>query len=444
MAEHSEQGAVGVPAAVFDPARLAAVHDTGLIGTGPEEVLDRLASLAATLVDAPLAFITLVDSERSWYKSFVGGTEDAQRWGLVEESFCQYVLGEDGPCIFGDVRSDERARGNSAIVEMGIAAWAGFPVRAPDGAVLGTFCVADARPREWTARDVHVLETLAAAASAEVALRVSLREEREQRAKAEAATAELAASHAELQRVATRAEALAVTLGASLLPPRLSPVPGLDVAARYRSAAPGQEVTGDFYDLFPAGRNNWSAVIADVCGKGPEAAALTAEVRYSMRAEAAHTTVPSKVLAAVNDILHSNAALAERFATAAYASLRRRGETWRVSLCLAGHPHPLLRRADGEVLTLGEPGLPLGLFPDASLRDRRVTLHPGDVLLLYTDGLTEARRGSEEFGMERVAQIMADTDPTSAEGLVARLHNEVTAFAEGGRDDTALVAMVAR
>jgi phosphoserine phosphatase RsbU/P len=452
MTSGAPQGSHPVPQAVFSPDRLAAVEAAGLAGTGPEESFDRLARLASSLLATPLAFVTVVDDHRSWYKSFIGGPEGAPRWGAVEESFCQYVVGSDTECIIGDARESELARHNPAVEKMGVVAWAGFPVRAPDGEVLGTLCAVDTRPREWTARDVQVLETLAAAASAEVALRAALRDEQAQRARAEVAARELSAANDALSRTAARAESLAATLSASLLPPRLISVPGLDAAARYRTASKHHEVTGDFYDLFEARPACWSAIMGDVRGKGPHAATLTAEIRYSVRAESAHRAAPSDVLAAVNasldagsdEVADPDSEAAERFATAALATFERDGRDWRVTLSLAGHPHPLLRRADGTVEALGAPGLPLGLFPDAPLVDVSVQLRSGDALLLFTDGLTEARAGDEEFGVHRLAEVLAESGTCTAEQLVAHIERRVAVFGQGEhRDDTALMALVA-
>lgn len=423
-----------VPSPVFDPERLAAVEATGMVGSLPEGTFDRLASLAAEILDAPLAFVTAVDSERSWYKSLVGGPVDAQRWGPVEESFCQYVVGADTACFFSDAREDPVARHNPAVQRGEVVAWAGFPVRTAHGYVLGTLCVVDTKPREWTDRDRQVLETLAEAASAEVSLRVTLREERSQRARAEQATQQLERVNAELAETASRAEALATSLSANLLPPRLQSLEGLDVGARFRSAQ-AQMVTGDFYDVFTASRGRPAAVVGDVVGKGPTAATFASEVRYSVRAEATHSTRPAKVLTAVNRLLHAESSLEEQFATAVYASLRRVGRGWAVRLGLAGHPRPLVRRTDGRVEAVGKPGLPLGMFDSEDVSETQLVLEPGDSLLLYTDGIVEARCGGEEFGEERLREVLAETAASTAEAIVQRIVDAAVAFGGGSADD---------
>jgi sigma-B regulation protein RsbU (phosphoserine phosphatase) len=444
MSDQTDTVKEAVPAAVFDARRLAAVKASDLVDSPPDEAFDRLAALAARLLDAPLAFITAVDATRSWYKSFIGGEPGAQRWGAVEESFCQYVVGSGSECIIGDACQDPLTKRNPAIENMGVVAWAGFPLHAPGGEVLGTLCVVDTKPRTWTDRDVQVLETLAAAASAEVALRASLGEERTQRERAMAAADALERANVELEETATHATALASTLSDTLLPRRLSPVDGLDVATRYR-AAQAQMVTGDFYDLFPLGGDAWAVVIGDVVGKGPSAAAYTAEVRYTVRAEAVRRGGPAEVLQAVNRTLRTYAERSEQFVTVAYCSLRRSSQGWDVAVALAGHPHPLLRRADGVVEQVGVPGVPLGLFDDAHVGDHRVALSPGEALVLYTDGVVEARRGAEEYGLSRLVELVAASEVASADALAEEIMDAVAAFTTGGaRDDTAVMVLLGR
>ncbi|WP_167761183.1 SpoIIE family protein phosphatase [Geodermatophilus sp. DF01_2] len=161
---------------VRTPARLAAVRASGLLDTPREEPFDRLTALAAELLDTPFAFVTVVDDRRSFWKSCLGIPADGPRENTVEESFCQYVVASGEPLVVGETRADPRTAGNPSIESMGVAAWLGYPVHAPGGEVLGTFCVVDTRVRSWTERDQRIVRTLAAAASSEVALRVDLDE----------------------------------------------------------------------------------------------------------------------------------------------------------------------------------------------------------------------------------------------------------------------------
>lgn len=185
--------------------RLAAVRATQLLDTAAEESFDRLTRIAQRITGAPVAFMTVVDEGRSFWLSSQGLPEGSGRQNTVEESFCQYVL--DGePLVLADVTADDRTAGNPSIDAMGIRAWAGFPVRTPDGQVLGSFCVVDTAVHAWSAEDVQLLEELAAIASREVALRVAMLE-------AESARV-LAATEAERARLLARiSELLTADLG---------------------------------------------------------------------------------------------------------------------------------------------------------------------------------------------------------------------------------------
>ncbi len=151
--------------AVGDPGRLAAVRATGLLDAVEVESLDHLTRLAARLLDAPLAFLTVVDDRRSHWASCAGVT-DGTRGGTVEESFCRYVITDGAPLVVEDAATHPRTRDNPSVVGMGVRAWAGYPVLDTAGRALGSFCVVDTVPRAWTPAQVEVLGVLAEAASA--------------------------------------------------------------------------------------------------------------------------------------------------------------------------------------------------------------------------------------------------------------------------------------
>jgi phosphoserine phosphatase RsbU/P len=442
-----------VPAAVFDPARLVAVRRTRLLDTGPEQAFDRLTRLAATLLGTPYAFVTVVDGTRSFWKSCVGvdSTDLANRQNLVEESFCQYVIGADAELIVQDARADPRTADNPSIVLMGVAAWAGFPVRSPDGLVLGTFCAVDTSVRQWTPHDIEVLATLAQAAAGEIALREAVDEARDATRRAEAATRRAEDATAAAKAATVRAEdatahvrQLADTLQESLLPPLLPQVPGAEVAVRYRRGGDGAEVLGDFYDVFPSVRDAWAVVLGDVSGKGPKAAKTTALARYTLRAAAVRCTTPSVNLAALNTALRAWYTDDSQYLTAVYATLRPHPDGISARVSCGGHDTGLVRRADGAVETLGRHGLILGWLPQPTLHDQRTLLRPGDSLILYTDGVTEAHPLTDcnMFGPERLHDILASTAVDSADQLAGAIDNAVMTFTEGNvTDDTAILVV---
>ena len=138
---------------VRDPERVAAVRATQLLDTAPEEPFDRLAAHAAALLDAPLAFVSLVDDRRAFWKSVRRPRPGRARRGASCRSASRsagYVVGDGEPLLVGDARNDARTRGTGAIAALGIVGWAGHPIRSADGHVLGALCVGDTRPREWT------------------------------------------------------------------------------------------------------------------------------------------------------------------------------------------------------------------------------------------------------------------------------------------------------
>lgn len=196
---------------VNDPARLAAVVASGMLDTPAEAVFDDLARLAARLLGMPLAFVTFVDADRSYWKASIGTGIDAadvtSRQNPVWESFCQYVVASDGPIVVTDAATDPATEGNPSVETMGVRAWAGFPVRSPEGHVLGSFCVVDTSPRTFSHDDLEVLSSLALAASREVALRGAVRQATELAREAELANRRL------LQQ-ATASELLGASLDA--------------------------------------------------------------------------------------------------------------------------------------------------------------------------------------------------------------------------------------
>jgi len=233
---------------------------------------------------------------------------------------------------------------------------------------------------------------------------------------------------------------VAETLQASLLPARLPDVPGLDFAAAYVGATASQEISGDFYDVFRY-RDGWAIAIGDVCGKGQDAAAVTAAARHSIRALASVHTAPADVLAAANEVLVAGD-YGERFVTVKLAFLQPRGRRLGVRLASAGHPGPAVVRADGRVELLEGDGLPLGLFDDAQPSPAELELRQGDLLFFYTDGVTEARSADLEFFEDRLIDELAAGAGRSASETVRAVQELVTEFSQGElRDDLTIVAV---
>ena len=433
----------GLPAALSDPDRLASLTATGQVGSPPEPAFDDLARLASSVTGCGIAAITFVGEYRTYWKSVphlpYGGPEAWQN--AVGDDFCYFPIGANGPFIVEDAVNDPRTAGHPAIGPWGVGAWAGFPIVTTDEQPVGTMCVIDPSPRKWAPGELETLATLARAVSNEVNLRVALR------ASSTALNTARTALETSEESLA-RARHLAQSLQASLLPPLLRPAPWLDAAARYLPATDGGEtVTGDFYDLFQARGQYWTAVMGDVCGKGTEAAKVTALARYTLRADALDHQSPAEVLRRLNAaMLAQHAPL---FLTAVQATFRRTSAGLTGRLCLAGHPPALIRRANGEVQQAGTSGHLLGFTDAVELADARFRLYPGDLLLLYTDGAIEARPAPDSgeprqpmFDDQALARTLAETRGMDATATTAYIADTL-ARRHGGwaSDDTALLAL---
>ena len=224
-----------------------------------------------------------------------------------------------------------------------------------------------------------------------------------------------AATAVENARLYSARSAIAQTLQASLLPPMLPEVPGADAGALYQAAGEAHEVGGDFYDLFATTEDHWFAVIGDVCGKGAEAAAVTALTRYTIRAAAARRHSPAAILRWVNEVMLRESST--RFCTVAIAHLDRSRDGTRLTVAVGGHPAPVIARADGRIEELDAQGTLLGLVDDPNLVDVSTELAPGDTVLLYTDGVTEAAAPHRVWTPEDLIGVAAGADGATAQGL---------------------------
>jgi serine phosphatase RsbU (regulator of sigma subunit)/PAS domain-containing protein len=245
-----------------------------------------------------------------------------------------------------------------------------------------------------------------------------------------------------VDRMFKHRSAVAEALQGSLLPASLPDVPGLDLAPVYQPASEGLEVSGDFYDVFPVS-GGWAITVGDVCGKGQEAAAMTAAARHAIRVLAHWNPDPADVLAKVNEVMLAGD-YEDRFVTAKLAYLRWDGGRLRVTLASAGHPGPALVRPDGRVDVLSGGGLPLGLFPDADPHTEELQLGEDDLLFFYTDGVTDARSPDMRYFEDSLADELAGLAGRSATETARMVQGLVSSFSRDElRDDmTILVAKV--
>ena len=256
------------------------------------------------------------------------------------------------------------------------------------------------------------------------------------------ATLVLAAVITERQRVEETLERIAGTLQESLLPARLPEIPGLEVAVDYRPAGERQIVGGDFYDVFAGDDGSWTVVVGDALGKGPSAAATTALARYTLRAAATHERRPSRILEELNDAILRQSP--DQSCTVAYSRLELDGAApgARVTMATGGHPLPFVLRCDGAVEHVGIPALVLGVEPGVELHDDAVHLGPGDALVLYTDGLTDAYAPRRIVTPDELAATLRSCSGRSAAGIATGLRDSVLDAAAGEpRDDILLFVL---
>jgi phosphoserine phosphatase RsbU/P len=248
----------------------------------------------------------------------------------------------------------------------------------------------------------------------------------------------------EAEQERERLQRLASTLQRTLLPPALPAVPGLDVAAHYHIASP-DEVGGDFYDLFPLTGDTWGFFLGDVCGKGAPAAVVTSLTRYTLRTTAVHDPDPARVLQHLNTVMNNeNHGDDPRFCTIIFGVLTSDDDGFTVTLASGGHPPALLLRADGTAEYLPTPGGELvGVLSDARVTTTSVRLAPSDTLLLYTDGLTEARvdTAGERYGDDALLEFATALGPATARAAVSALSELLDTFGDGLDDDAAILAL---
>ncbi|MFH8489843.1 SpoIIE family protein phosphatase [Streptomyces longisporoflavus] len=236
--------------------------------------------------------------------------------------------------------------------------------------------------------------------------------------------------------------AISQSLQRSLLPPGLPQVPGVEVDVIYRAAGEGNEVGGDFYDLFPIRDGAYGFAIGDVCGTGPEAAAVTGLARHALRLLAREGFGGPAVLERLNAAILDEGARS-RFLTLLYGELWPQEDGSAVlKIVCAGHPLPLRLRQDGTVEPYAEPQPLLGVMEDLELYEQTMTLDPGDVLLCVTDGVTERREGTRMLGDDGLADVLTTCTGLTAGAVAARIMRAVERFAsDAPSDDMAILAM---
>ncbi|AKK27345.1 PP2C family protein-serine/threonine phosphatase [Mycobacterium sp. EPa45] len=402
--------------------RLRALYRYEILDTDPDEAFDRIARVAARSLDKPVASITFVDEDRIWFKAMYGvdGVSEIPR----DAGLCSLAIRDNRTYAVRDAAADPYAAQIPSVTgKFGIRFYAAAPITTADGYQLGTVSVLDTEPGDVTDDQLATLEDLAAIVMNALELRLSalttVRTERELR---------------------DTAQEYASVLQRALLPAALPAIPGLSMAAHYHPAASGQ-VGGDFYDVFGVARDEWAFFLGDVEGHGAAAAAVTALVRHTLRAAALHYDDPTDGLAELNAALIADPN-ERRFCTVLSGKLRPEADGFRITLATGGHlPALLLDRESGSIRPIrSSGGMLIGAVADATFEACETLLTAGQTLLLYTDGIVEARPdGHTTFGEPALRLFLAERAGMPATQLVAELAELGAALRPD--DDVAFLAL---
>jgi PAS domain S-box-containing protein len=367
--------------------------------------ISRVAAVHHDPLKQPIA-----DRLRTQYAPVAGGAHPAA--SVVESAKSRFAPIMSDDFLRSTCRDEEHYR---LVRELGFESYMCVPL-VTRGRILGALTLVSTHPRRrYGETDVAIAE--------EIARRASVRIDN--------------------ARLYQERDRIAHALQQGLLPRRLPDVPMVDLAARYFPAGETVEAGGDFYDAYAAGAGTWDVVIGDVCGKGPEAAAVMGLARSTLRALARSQRAPKRLLQALNAELLEQVE-ETRFVTVAYARLQPDPDAGsiEVRLCLGGHPPALLVAADGAVTAVGHPGTLLGMFSDIRLREERIQLHPGQTLLLYTDGLSDESGSLAAMTDPDLRRFLADNRALTAEQIAQQLEAEVRSHPRSAlRDDVAFLVL---
>lgn len=377
-----------------EEARLSALEDLGVLDTAPEERFDRLTQLARRLFGVDAALVTLVDRDRQWFKATDGiDLTEVPR----DLSFCDVTVRQRTRLVVEDLSRDQRFRSNPLVDRPeGLRFYAGEPLRAPGGQVVGTLCLLDGRPRVFTEPERQTLADLASYVQRELGVR-------EEYARA-----------GQVQR--------------ALLPRRAPDLAGYDVAG---VCTPARSVGGDLYDWHPV-QGGLALTVADVMGKGFAGAILMASVRAVLRSTGSQPSAAA-ALAVAAQALEEDLEETGTFVTLFHGRLRPEDGT--LTYADAGHGLSLVVRADGSLDRLDAAGMPLGAWPDGRWEEQTVQLVPGDTLVCVSDGVLDLYDGTLGALEQVAALVRRSRDP---QDVVARI-GALSRRQELADDVTALV-----
>lgn len=402
--------------------RLAAVRRYDVLDTPPDGAFDRITALASKHFDVAIAIVSIVDTNRIWFKSHHG--IDVNEVGR-DPGLCASAILHSGPWVVENAQTDARTLANPLVAgDLGLGFYAAAPLMTSDGHGLGTLCLLDYEPREFSEDQAVTLTDMAAVVMDELELRLAARR--------------AVALESSLRE---QAEQIARTLQRSLLPPTLPRIPGGELSALYLPADAGV-IGGDFYDVFLVD-GTCILVVGDVSGKGAAAAAVTSLARHTIRSASLSSTSLTEILETLNRamLLGSSETELEHFCTALVLSARPGEDGLSLSVAAGGHPAGLILRADGSMSEFGAPGPPAGWFGEAVFGEASDHLGRGEALVLFTDGITEARTASGMLGVEGLRAALAEVRGGSAAETIEAIERALSGDDIDVRDDAAVLVL---
>jgi hypothetical protein len=245
----------------------------------------------------------------------------------------------------------------------------------------------------------------------------------------------------ERARIYTERSRIAHILQRSLLPESLPEIPRMELRALYSAAGELNEVGGDFYDVLDYDSDRWMLVVGDVVGKGPRAAGVTALARHTLRAAAISGRTPSAMLETLHQALRRQPRGAD-LCTVCLVTVHLSAGRAHLNVALAGHEPPLLIEPDGQARQLGRPGTLLGVIDPIKIEETAAELHPGQTLLLFTDGVTEAGRPDDALASNGLVELCRAAPSVGLQGLLERIERAAVERSGGYlHDDIALLAL---
>ncbi|MEK6642971.1 MAG: SpoIIE family protein phosphatase [Planctomycetota bacterium] len=380
--------------------RIASLRALKILDTPPEERFDRITRLAARVIGAPLAYVSMIDTDRQWFKSGQGLSSCETRRDV---SFCGHAILNDGPLIIPDTLNDPRFADSPLVVgEPFIRFYVGHPLLGPGGMKVGTLCVADRKPRELTSTHLQILRELAGLVERElnladmIQLQEQLLDAKDEAAQAEKARADALGKLVESQTQLTRELTEAASYVRSLIP---EPLVG-DIRTRW-CFRPCSQLGGDAFGYHWIDDDHFAIYLIDVCGHGVGSALLSVSAMNVLRSEAlAHTDFrnPSKVLAALNDAFPMDRN-DNRFFTIWYGVFDRRSRS--LAYASGGHPPALLMTgpalAGASSQLLSTDNLFIGLEPLGEIESQTVHLDSYARLFIFSDGAYEIRKPDDHM-----------------------------------------------